>query len=374
MRIKVPSNRPRWVPLPNEAGFVPLEQVIAANLQDLFPGSDKIETFYFRVTRGAESKNEDDLDLKYDYSDVDFVPGNIIHQVTDELKARRFAGVVRLQVNAEMPERIRKWLATQLEIGDEDIYDADAFLALSDLMDFRAKGFDGLRYPHHEPLTHPRLQDLSPDNPSAIFGRIANGDILLYHPYHCFETSVLEFLRAAAFDPDVLAIKLTIYRTSSDSPIVRVLTEAARQGKQVAVLVEVTARFDEAPNIAWGKLLEKEGVHVSYGVEKLKTHVKLALVVREEHGKVRRYVHVGTGNYHTGTARIYEDLGMLTCDPELCEEVAAIFNELTGATPFEKYRRLIVAPENMRSRFTQMIQREADNAQAGRRPAAFMPK
>ena len=177
---------------------------------------------------------------------------------------------------------------------------------------------------------------------------------------------MLSFIRTAAADPQVLAIKLTIYRTNRDSPIVQALVEAARSGKQVAVLVEVTARFDEAPNIAWGQFLEKEGVHVTYGVQKLKTHVKLALAVREEQGRIRRYIQAGTGNYHTGTARFYEDLGLLTCHPGLCEDVAALFNELTGATPCQNYRKLIVAPRNMRQRFVELIQREIEHAKAGR--------
>jgi polyphosphate kinase len=188
----------------------------------------------------------------------------------------------------------------------------------------------------------------------------------LHHPYHSFETSVLQFLRSASVDERVLAIKLTIYRTSSDSPIVQALAEAARRGKQVAVLVEITARFDEAPNIAWGRLLEKEGVHVSYGVEQLKTHVKLAMVVREDDDGVRRYVHVGTGNYHSGTARLYEDLGILSCNVELGNEVAAVFNELTSSTANDDYNILLVAPHTMRSRFVELIRREAQHAIDGR--------
>ncbi len=297
---------------------------------------------------------------------MEFVPGNIIQQVTNDLKARRFAGVVRLQVDADMPEILVKWLANQLNIQDEDIYETDYFIRQSDLMDFRVKGYDHLRYPRYEPVTHPQLRNIEPNDISAIFDRIRDNDILLHHPYHNFDSSVLQFLRSAALDPNVLAIKLTIYRTSSDSPIVNALAEASRRGKQVAVIVEVTARFDEAPNIAWGKFLEKEGVHVAYGVDRLKTHVKLALVVREEQGSVRRYLHIGTGNYHSGTARIYEDLGMLTCDEDLCDDAAAIFNELTGATPFENYHRLLVAPHNMRERFTEMIRREAKQAEEGR--------
>jgi polyphosphate kinase len=202
--------------------------------------------------------------------------------------------------------------------------------------------------------------------PGSIFEEIARRDLLLHHPYHSFESSVLRFLESAAVDADVLAIKLTIYRTGRDSPIIRALADAARRGKQVAVLVEITARFDEAPNIAWGRLLEKEGVHVAYGVERLKTHVKLALVVREEGDRIRRYAHIGTGNYNIGTARIYEDLGLLTADPEICSDVAAVFNSLTGAQPNPSYRRLLVAPYAMRARFIELIRREAEHSSHGR--------
>jgi polyphosphate kinase len=195
----------------------------------------------------------------------------------------------------------------------------------------------------------------------------------VHHPYHGFDSSVLRLIESAAVDPDVLAIKLTIYRTSSDSPIVRALAEAARRGKQVVVLVEVTARFDEAPNISWGQYLEKEGVHVAYGVKRLKTHVKLALVVREEGPRVRLYSHVGTGNYHAGTARLYEDLGVITANPEICDDVAMVFNSLTSASPRSDYRRMLIAPLTMRDRFMEMIEREAEHARAGR-PAGIDAK
>ncbi len=215
-------------------------------------------------------------------------------------------------------------------------------------------------------MDHPSLRRVPDAEPRTIFEEIRRGDILVHHPYQSFDSSVLRLISEAAEDPKVLAIKLTIYRTSSDSPIIRALTEAARRGKQVAVLVEITARFDEAPNIAWGQVLEREGVHVAYGVEKLKTHVKLALVVRDEEGGPRSYVHVGTGNYHTGTARIYEDLGILSADPALCRDVAQLFNQLTGALHVRSFEKLIVAPSEMRARFTELIRREADHARAGR--------
>ena len=306
VRLKVPGNRPRWMPRPGGPGVVPLEQVIAANLDLLFPGTPVARVHAFRVTRGAEGDPARDLDAADDELRE---PGSIVRLVSDELKARRFAGTVRLEVETAVPEPTVRWLASQLKIGPDDVYAVDHFLGIADLMRLDVADRDELRYPRHAPQTHPRLRDLDPSDPGAIFDEIRRGDILLHHPYDSFDSSVLRFLESAAVDPHVLAIKLTIYRTSSDSPIVRALAEAARRGKQVAVLVEITARFDEAPNIAWGELLENEGVHVAYGVERLKTHVKLALVVREERGQIRRYAHVGTGNYHTGTARIYEDLG-----------------------------------------------------------------
>ncbi|MEP0774802.1 MAG: polyphosphate kinase 1 [Acidobacteriota bacterium] len=363
VRIKVPANRSRWVRLAG-GGVVPLEQVIAANLGELFPRERVTGVHYFRLTRGVEA--EDEVTRAVDDAEA-MLPGSIIRQVTDELKARRFAGVVRLQVSADMPAELQRWLAEQVKAEPEDLYQSDALMGLSDLMNLPVEGRQELRFSPHRPVTPPRLEGLEEGDPAEFFAEIRRGDILLHHPYHSFDTSVLRFLECAAADPQVLAIKLTIYRTSSDSPIVRALLEAVRRGKQVAVLVEITARFDEAPNIAWGRLLEQEGVHVSYGVEKLKTHVKLAMVVREEgEGELVRYVHLGTGNYHTGTARAYEDLGMLSCNEILAAEVAAVFNELTSATPCPGYSHLLVAPANMRERFKELIQREIDNAREGR--------
>jgi len=366
VRIKVPANRPRWVPLPGGAaggGWVPLEQVIADNLKALFPRAAGLTCSFFRVTRGA--KDDPWTDLVGD-EDPDLSPGAIIGMVTTELTARKYAGVVRLEVSADMPEDLQHWLAVQLGAGPDDILVSQGLLSLVDLMRFPAEGFPEQRDPAHEPVTHPRLRQLDCANPAAIFREIRRGDILIHLPYHSFDTSILHFLQSAAADPNVLAIKLTIYRTSSNSPIIQALKEAARRGKQVAVLVEITARFDEAPNIAWGRELEQAGAHVAYGVERLKTHIKLALVVREEADGLRRYIHVGTGNYHTGTARLYEDLGLLTADPELSAHAAAIFNELTGGIPAPAQGRLMVAPHDLRERFTGLIRREADHARAGR--------
>jgi polyphosphate kinase len=370
VRLKVPSNRPRWIALSQGGGFVPLEQVIAANLHELFPG---VETYayLFRVTRGARGESTRDNEDLGRLGPLE--PGSIIAQVADELKARRFAGEVRLEVAADMPDEMRWWLAEQLNLGPDDLYVNGNLFALADLLQFEVADLDELRDPEHTPVPHYRLEHIGKNEPTRIFDEIRKGDIFLHHPYHSFESSVLRFIEAAAVDEAVLGIKLTIYRTSSNSPIVQALAEAARRGKQVAVLVEITARFDEAPNIAWGRLLENEGVHVTYGVEKLKTHVKLALVVREEGSSLRRYVHVGTGNYHTRTASAYEDLGLLSCDTDLTADAAAVFNELTSATPFDGYRKMLVAPRYMRSRFVELIRREATHAGEGR-PAGVTAK
>jgi polyphosphate kinase len=359
------------VPLPDSAGYVPLEQVIAANLKLLFPTAVGLKCSFFRVTRGAKDDPWERVCQEDD--EAEFTPGCLIGMVTDELTARKFAGVTRLQVSVDMPKKLRNWIADQLYAVPEDILSTRGLLGLADLMSFQVEGYPELRYTPHIPVTHPRLQSLDPGEPGAIFDEIRKGDILLHHPYHSFDSSILRFLQSAAVDPGVLAIKLTIYRTSSQSPIIRALLEASRQGKQVAVLVEITARFDEAPNIAWGKLLERKGVHVAYGVERLKTHVKLALVVREEDDGIRRYVHVGTGNYHTGTAKIYEDLGILSSDPELGANVAALFNELTGAMPSPGYGKLMVAPHNLREHFTDLIHCEVQHSREGR-PAGIRAK
>jgi polyphosphate kinase len=363
VRIKVPANRSRWVPLPNDAGWVPLEQVIAESLTTLFPRAPELACSYFRVTRGA--KDDPWTDQAAD-DDVELSPGAIVGMVTAELTARKFAGAVRLEVSADMPAGLRGWLANQLDTDSADIIATPGLLGLGDLLELPMGGRAEQRDPPHEPATHPRLRNLNRTDPSAVFDEIRRGDILVHLPYHSFDSSILLFLRSAATDPAVLAIKLTIYRTGRHSPILQALKEAARRGKQVAVLVEITARFDEAPNISWGQELEKAGAHVAYGVERVKTHVKLALVVRAEPDGIRRYVHVGTGNYHEGTARLYEDLGLLTADPELAGHVAAVFNELTAGIPAPTHGTLLVAPHDLRERFTALIRREAEHARAGR--------
>ena len=362
VRIKVPTNRPRWVPLPDQACWVPLEQVIADNLSALFPEAPELACYFFRVTRGA--KDDPWTDQIAD-EDAELSPGAIIEMVTAELTARKYAGAVRLETSAGMPADLQDWLATQLGAGPADVIATPGLLSLGDLMELPVDGHAEHRYPPHEPVTHPRLQNLDPADPAAVFEEIRRGDILVHFPYHSFDTSILRFIQSAAADPAVLAVKLTIYRTGRRSAIIQALKEAARRGKEVAVLVEITARFDEAPNISWGRELQQAGAHVAYGMERVKTHVKLALVVREEPGGIRRYVHVGTGNYHEGTARLYEDLGLLSADPELAADAAAVFNELTAGIPAAP-GKLLVAPHDLRERFTALIRREAGHARAGR--------
>ena len=364
VRLKVPANRKRWIALPEGRGFVRLEEVIANNLHLLFPLAASITTYGFRVTRGAKDNPWDRARL--DLHDEELEPGSIIDMVTAELNYRKFAGIVHLEVSDAMPDELLCWLVEQLELMPSQVVKIRGMLGYGDLLDLKIDGRNELRDPPHVPIHHRRLKDIHPRDGEGYFQEISKGDILVHLPYHDFDSSILRLLQHGATDPKVLAIKLTIYRTSSQSPIIRALTEAAERGKQVAVLVEITARFDEAPNIAWGRQLERAGAHVVYGIERLKTHVKLAMIVREESDGIKRYVHIGTGNYHTGTARLYGDLGILSSHRELGEDVGRLFNELTGAIPFQEYRMLFVAPHNMRQRFTALIRAEAENRRAGK--------
>ncbi|MFC1673336.1 polyphosphate kinase 1 [Pseudomonadota bacterium] len=362
VRIKVPDNRPRWVPLP-DGGWVPLEDLITNSVKLLFPLAAQIECHYFRVLRGAKDSPWDRPETHE--LDPYVRPGRLMDIVADELEDRKYAGVTRLEVDAAMPEFWATWLARCMGADEDVIGHIDGLMATYDLADLKVDRAPELFDPPYEPVTHPRLQSLPDDTAAAFFAEIRRGDLLVHFPYQSFDTSVLKMLKLAATDPTVLAIKLTIYRTAKDSPVIEALAEAARRGKQVAVLVELTARFDETPNIAWARYLEKMGAHVAYGVEKLKTHAKLALIVREEADGLRRYVHFGTGNYHSGTARLYEDLGVVSCDEALGLEVEALFNELTSATPRSDYERILVAPHTLRRRFTELITREMEHAGQG---------
>ncbi len=365
VRLKVPANRKRWVALPNNRGFVRLEEVIANNLRLLFPGVASFATYFFRVTRAAKDNPWDRARLD-ELSTEDMEPGSIIGMVTAELNFRKFAGIVRLEVSENTPAELRAWLVEQLDIDPSQTMATSSMLGYGDLLELKIDGRNDLRYVPHIPKTHRNLKNIQPDDCEAFFAEIKRKDILIHLPYNDFDTSILRLLQHAATDPKVLAIKLTIYRTATQSPIIKALMEAVQRGKQVAVLVEITARFDEAPNIAWGKILEQAGAHVVYGVERLKTHVKLAMVVREESDGIKRFVHIGTGNYHTGTARLYGDLGIISCHDKLGWDVSRLFNELTGAIAAQEYNMLLVAPHNMRERFIALIRQEVINQKAGK--------
>lgn len=359
-RIKVPTSLPRLVPLPprpdaarpeNQYRFVWLEQVIADNLGVLFPGYGILAAYTFQVIRDA------DLEIQEDEAP------DLLETIEQGLRQRQFGPVVRLAVDEAMPESMIELLKENLEVSDQDIYQLQPPLGMSSLWALLNINRPDLKDPPFVPFVPPQLRDLK--TPEEIFAAIRKQDILLHHPYDSFKP-VLDFINAAAADPNVLAIKQTLYRVGRNSPVVRALLEAQRNGKQVAVLVELKARFDEESNIGWARALETEGVHVVYGLVGLKTHSKITLVVRREPGGLRRYLHLATGNYNVITAGIYTDLGLLTCDPEMGADATELFNTLTGYSTQQYYRRLLVAPGSMRQRLEDLIQREIDHARAGR--------
>jgi polyphosphate kinase len=360
IRIKLPDNLSRWVQVPCPNGsrtFVPLESVIGANLQMLFPGMKVLEHHLFRVTRNA--------DVDMDEEDAD----DLLSMVTEELRRRRMAGVVRLEIPKQMSERMRRLIIDGLEVEPDDVYNLDGPIDIDDLMQLSSIDRPDLKYPHWEPQVPPRLRDEDSD----IFAVIRQGDLLVHHPYESFKASVERFIETAAADPKVLAIKMTLYRTSLDSPFVPALIRAAEAGKQVAVLVELKARFDEQRNVELAQRLEKAGVHVVYGLVGLKTHTKIAVVVRDEPEGLQSYCHIGTGNYNSRTAQLYVDLGLLTCDQTIAREVIELLNSLTGRSLKEDYHRLLVAPVNMRDRFLDLIDAEIANARLGK-PARIVAK
>ncbi len=358
-RVKVPKILPRWVPVGRANHFVPVEQVISANLGALFPGMEILGSWVFRVTRYS------DLEVKASDETED-----LLTAIEEQVFQRRFTEVVRVEVQTGVPDEIRAILVDELReeqtpefaLTPEDVVDGGALLELGDLMTLALLDIPELRDPPFAPVTPVRLRDTT----RSIFDVIRERDLLVHHPYESFTASVEQFVQAAALDPDVLAIKMTLYRTSGDTPIVRALTDAAERGKQVAVLVELQARFDEANNITWARTLEDYGVHVAYGLPGLKTHAKTTLVVRRDPDGIRRYVHVGTGNYNSKTARLYTDLGLFTASRSIGADVTDLFNALTGFSRQRLYRKILVAPANMRQRFVDMIQREADLARAGK--------
>ncbi|MEZ2251186.1 polyphosphate kinase 1 [Microcoleus sp.] len=369
-RVKVPQVLPRFLPLPADLQWqqrgksavwtgVPLEQVIAHNLDALFPGMDIQEYHPFRITRNA------DLTVEEDEAE------DLLLAIEQELRKRRFGGsAVRLEIQAIMPPGLRDMLMDELDLGEQDVYVVEGLLGLKDLMSFVGLPVPELKDPPWSPVVPVRLR-----NPEAgridesishseemedIFTAIRRGDIMLHHPYHSFAATVQRFITEAAHDRSVLAIKMTLYRTSGDSPIVSALIEAAQNGKQVAVLVELKARFDEENNINWARKLEQAGVHVVYGLVGLKTHTKILMAVRREDGCIRRYVHIGTGNYNPKTAGLYTDVGLLSCREDLGSDLTDLFNYLTGYSRQVSYRNLLVAPVNMRDRFLALIRREAE--------------
>ncbi|HEY5023293.1 MAG TPA: polyphosphate kinase 1 [Gemmatimonadaceae bacterium] len=366
-RVKVPKVLPRWIPFGRPNQFVPLERVIGANLGALFPGMEIRSFSTFRVTRYS------DLELAHSDEDED-----LLTIIEEQVFQRRFAEVVRVEVQRGTPTELRELLLGELledqppempALTEADLIETGPLLDLGDLMWLATMEIPELRDPPFVPATPPELRDTS----RSIFDAIRERDILLHHPFDSFPASVEHFLTSAAVDPNVLAIKMTLYRTSGDTAIVRALTEAAQRGKQVAVLIELQARFDEVNNITWARTLEGFGVHVAYGLPGLKTHTKTVLVVRREPDGIRRYSHIGSGNYNSKTAHVYTDLGLLTTSPSIGADLTDLFNTLTGFSHQTQYRNLLVAPANMRRRFTEMVDREADHAAAGK-PARITAK
>ncbi len=358
-RIKVPEVLPRLIALPadlctpandlpsgRQYCFVWLEQVIAAHLDSLFPGMEVVEAYPFRVTRNA------DMEIEEDEAD------DLLSTIEEGVRQRRFGEVVRLAVDSAMPDRISSLLQKNLKIGPDDLYTVRGPLGLADLMALLAVDRPDLKDPPHLPSIPLVLR-----GEINFFDTIRQGDVLLHHPYHSF-TPVIDFIQAAADDPQVLAIKQTLYRVGSNSPIVRALMHAREQGKQVTAVVELKARFDEENNIIWARAMERAGVHVVYGLVGLKVHAKLALVVRKERDGIRSYVHMGTGNYNASTARVYTDLGLFTCRPDIVADVVDLFNRLTAYSRQETYRKLLVAPTTMRTGLLERIARETERQQA----------
>ena len=354
-RVKVPNNVPRFVTVQNDnrgARFLPVEELIATHLDQLFSGMQVLEWHLFRVTRNAELEVDEDRDE------------DLLQALERELAQRRFGPPVRLEVAASISDHVLDLLVRELDMDSHDVLRVPGLLDLSALWQvFGECDRDDLKDRPFVPATHPQLAD--GEVPRSVFNRLRECDILLHHPYHSFSTSVQRFIEQAAADPAVLAIKQTLYRTSGDSPIVDALVDAAAAGKQVVVLVEVKARFDEVANIAWARKLESAGCHVVYGLVGLKTHCKTALVVRQEGGQIKRYCHIGTGNYHPKTARLYEDFGMLTADPEVGADVTDLFNVLTGYSRQTAFRRLLVAPHGVRKGLIERIEEQARTARAG---------
>jgi polyphosphate kinase len=353
-RVKVPKELlGRFLPV-GEGGkaFVPLEEVIAANLDSLFPGTEVVDYGYFRVTRDADFTVSDEAD-------------DLLQAVQDEIRRRRFGEVVRLEIAAGMNPKLRQQLIDALRLEDREVYDVDGLIDLADLTAIAdVPGHTELRYAPWTPVTQPRLLG-EDDEPCDMFAAIRQEDLLVHHPYDSFASSVERFVEQAVADPDVLAIKQTVYRTSDDSPLVPSLIRASERGKQAVCMVELKARFDEEANIHWAKSLEESGVHVVYGIPGLKTHLKAIVVARREGDRVREYVHIGTGNYHPKTARLYTDFGLFTADEEIGADVAEMFNFLTGYGRPAEYRKVLVSPTTMRDQILAEISATVEAHEAG---------
>ena len=362
-RVKVPDNLNRLVPVDDltedentnvRYGFITMENLIIAHLESLFPGMIIKEARSFRVTRN------EDIDVEEDDAE------NLLNAMEKELLRRRFGPPIRLEISDETSPFLSQLLADQLRVSADEVYRLPAPLDTTVLFELGGIDRPDLKYRPFIPTTNRQIAEVESSRAQDIFAAIRERDILLHHPYDSFSTSVQAFLAQAAADPKVLAIKQTLYRTSSNSPIIDALIDAAHAGKQVLALVEIKARFDEDANIAWARKLERAGVHVVYGIVGLKTHCKLSLVVRQEADGLRRYCHVGTGNYNPKTARIYTDLGLLTCDPVVGQDMTRLFNQLSGYAPKSSFHRLLVAPRTVRSGLIQRIRREEDAARAGK--------
>ena len=355
-RVKVPASLPRFIETAEFAGtkFIPLEKVIIANLHQLFPGMEIEDYYTFRITRNA------DLELEEEESE------NLLESMEQELLRRKFGPPVRLEVASDIGSDLLNRLKTELSIREEDISRYKEPLDLTGLNRIADLDRPELKFVPFRNQVVRELREVDPDSNEEFFAAIRRNEILLHHPYDSFNSSVVRFLEAAATDPNVLAIKQTLYRTSGDSPIVNALIEAAEAGKQVLAVIEIRARFDEQANVRWARKLEDVGVHVVYGLVGFKTHAKLSLVVREEGNSVRRYSHVGTGNYNPKTARMYEDLGILSADDQLGEDLNKLFNQLSGFAPQYSYNRLLVAPRTIRSGLLEKINREIENKKAGK--------
>lgn len=352
-RVKVPQIFARFVPLGNQR-FVPLEDVIRQHLNRLFPGMEILEVHSFRVTRN------EDLEVEEDDAE------NLLAALEKELLRRRFGPPVRLEVEESIAPQVLELLVSELGVSRDEVFRLPGLLDLRGLHDIADLSREELKYPAFVPITHPKLAEVESAAPVDVFKAARRRDVLLHHPYDSFATSVQRFIEQAAADPHVLAIKQTLYRTSGDSPIIDALIDAAEAGKQVLVIVEIKARFDEQANIRWARKLEQAGCHVVYGLVGLKTHCKLSLVVRDEPDGIRRYTHIGTGNYNPKTSRMYEDLGLITTDERIGEDVAHLFNNLSGWSRNASYDELLVAPDSVRSGLIGQIHREIQHRLAGR--------